>query len=216
MPAMQALRLGLIGAIGAIYLWLGHLASISADPPLLSILMGLAPLSVSAAIFALHSRSIWLIGLCATALFGMLAYIDVLRANTAWVYFIQHAGMHALLGVIFGRTLQRDHSTALCSRISSFVYSTETLDAVFYRYTWAVTLMWAIYFALTTIASTLLFFFSPLHIWSVYANLLTPVIIGLLFALEYAVRIRALPHRQHIGIAASIRAYREYTQQSSR
>ncbi|MDP5239242.1 hypothetical protein Q9Q94_06860 [Uliginosibacterium sp. 31-16] len=213
MPVKQVLRLALIGLLGAAYLWLGHLASISADPPLLSILIGLAPLSVSAVLLAVHSRSAWLIALCAAGLLGMLVYIDFLRANMAWVYFIQHAGMHTMLGLMFGRTLSRDRTVALCSQISCFVYSKETLDAKFFDYAWAVTVMWTIYFAFTTALSTLLFFFGPLSVWSVYANLLTPVIIGLLFVVEYAIRIRVLPNRQHAGIAGSIRAYREFSQQ---
>ncbi|PLK47904.1 hypothetical protein [Uliginosibacterium sp. TH139] len=211
MSGMQWLRTGLIAVVGAAYLWLGHQASISSDPPLLSLLIGLAPLSVSALLLAWASRSPWLLGLCVVALLAMLLKLDYLRANTAWVYFIQHAGMHAMLGVMFGRTLGHDHSAALCSQVSRVVYGND-LDAAFYLYTWRVTVVWTAYFALTTLLSVLLFWLGPLAWWSVFANLLTPVIIGAIFVIEFAIRQRTLPRNRHASIAQTIKAYREYSQ----
>ena len=214
MTAKQVLRLGLIALFGGAYIWLGHQASISAHPPLLSVLIGLAPLSASALVLAWHSRSRWLLGLCVGCLVLMLVFLDFLRANTPWVYFIQHAGMHAMLAVMFGRTLRGGDDRALCSLISQLVYGSD-LDAAFFRYTWNVTLVWTLYFALATLLSVGLFFFGPLELWSAFANLATPFIIGAIFVIEYLVRLRALPRRQHASIAATIRAYREYSQRNS-
>ena len=47
----------------------------------------------------------------------------------------------------------------------------------------------------------------------VFANLLTPVFVGLMFVVEYLVRVRVLPDREHFSIAATIKAYRSYEQQ---
>jgi uncharacterized membrane protein len=210
MSAVQLLRTGVIALVGAVYLWLGHQASISADPPLASLLIGLAPLSLSALLLAWASRSLWLIGLCAGALLLMLTNIEFLRANTPWVYFVQHAGMHSLLGIMFARTLSRDHAQALCSKVSYMVWG-DQLDAPFYLYTWRVTWVWTAYFALATLASVLLFWLAPLAWWSVFANLLTPVLIGAIFVIEFAVRQRVLPKDRHASIAQTIRAYREYS-----
>ncbi len=210
---MKWLRAGLIAVVGAAYLWLGHQASISSDPPLLSLLIGLAPLSASALLLAWASRSPWLLGLCVLALLAMLLKLDWLRANTAWVYFIQHAGMHTMLGVMFGRTLGKQHSEALCSQVSRVVYG-DNLDAVFYLYTWRVTAVWTAYFALATLVSVGLFWLAPLEWWSVFANLLTPIIIGAIFVVEFAVRQRVLPRDRHASIAQTIKAYREYSQRT--
>lgn len=210
MQAMQWLRTGLIALVGAVYLWLGHQASIASDPPLASLLIGLAPLSLSALLLAWASRSPWLLAGCAGALLLMLLNLDFLRANTAWVYFIQHAGMHSLLGLMFGRTLSRDHAKALCSQVSRMVWG-DQLDAAFYRYTWQVTWAWTAYFALATLLSVLLFWLAPLAWWSVFANLLTPVLIGAIFVIEFAIRQRVLPKDRHASIAQTIRAYREYS-----
>lgn len=211
MSGKQLLRLALLAPFGLAYIWLGHQASISSNPPLASLLIGLAPLAFSALLLAWQARSIWLVGLCAVCTGLILAHLDFLTANAAWVYFIQHAGMHALLGLMFGRTLGGPDDKALCSKVAHVVFR-DQLDAGYYRYTWWVTLVWTIYFGFTTLLSVLLFWLAPLEIWSVYANLLTPLIIGAIFAIEFAIRLRVLPRNLHASIAQTIRAYREYSQ----
>jgi uncharacterized membrane protein len=209
MQGKQVLRWIVLAALGAGYLWLGHWASVSDDPPLLSLLIGLAPLSFSAVLLAWHSGSVWLQALCAACLLAVLLNLDFLRVNTAWVYFIQHVGMHTLLGIMFGRTLGKGHEAALCSSLSKLVYA-PPLDEKFFRYAWIVTIVWTAYFGLATFISTLLFFFASPTNWSIFANLLTPVFIGGIFLVESLTRMRALPHRKHVSISESIRAYREY------
>jgi uncharacterized membrane protein len=211
MSLAQLARIGVIGAIGGAYLWMGFEASISSDPPLLALLVGLAPLSFSAIAAAWHSRSLALQIVCAGALVWMGMNIEFLRTNTPWVYFIQHFGMHVLLGIMFGRTLTRLPEQALCSQISALVCRDAT-DVAFFRYTWKVTLAWTIYFAMSALISGVLFFCGPLDVWSVFANLLTPVLIGLMFAVEFLIRLRVLPPEQHASISRTIAAYREYSQ----
>ncbi|GAB2897685.1 hypothetical protein GCM10027046_29110 [Uliginosibacterium flavum] len=215
MAAKQVLRWGFGALFGAAYLWLGHQAAIANDPPLISLLIGLAPLSTSAVVLAWHSRSVWLQSLCAACLLGMLLNLDFLRSNTAWVYYIQHAGMHTMLGIMFGRTLGKDDATALCARLSSMVYA-PPLDAHHLRYARNVTVVWTLYFAGAMVISSLLFFFGPLTLWSVFANLLTPVLIGAIFVVEYLTRRAALPGLKHVSIAHSIRLYREYSERSNK
>jgi len=210
MSAAQAARLTVGGGVGAAYLWMGYKASISADPPLLSLLIGLAPLTFSAIALAWHSRSLFWQGLCAVCVVLAIIKIDFLRVNTAWVYFIQHAGMHLLLGVVFGRTLFGKHAQALCSRVAALIYA-DGRDPELMRYTWNVTLVWTVYFFACAGISILLFFFGSLTAWSVLANLLTPVLIGLIFVVEFLVRIRVLPPEQRASLSRTIQAYREYS-----
>lgn len=215
MSGKQLLRLALLAPFGLAYLWLGHQASTSSDPSLASLLIGLGPLAFSALVLALQARSVWLLGLCVGALALILTHLGFLRANAPWVYFVQHAGMHALLGLMFGRTLGGAHADALCSKVSQVVFGKEQLDEAYYRYTWRVTIAWTAYFGLTTLLSVLLFWLAPLEIWSIYANLLTPFIIGAIFVIEFAIRMRVLPRNRHASIAQTIRAYREYSQRRS-
>jgi len=203
-------RLALLAILGAAYLWLGHLGSTMAHPPAISLLSGLMPVWVLALLLAWASRQriVWLGVLLAVSV-GLFWNLDFLRQNTAWVYFAQHAGTHALLGIAFGRTLFSGHAQALCSKIARIAH--KGLSEEMARYTWQVTLAWTLYFFSATLISVCLFAFAPLKLWSVFANLLTAPLLGLMFAVEYVVRRKVLPNEHHLGILATIRAYREYS-----
>jgi uncharacterized membrane protein len=116
----------------------------------------------------------------------------------------------SLLAITFGSTLGRDHSKAMCSRIACAILPAPP-DAAYLRYTWNVTLAWTVFFALSAVLSVLLFFAGPIEVWSFFANLLTPVLLGAMFVGEYLVRLRAMPGRRHFGIAETIRAYRQFS-----
>jgi uncharacterized membrane protein len=113
------------------------------------------------------------------------------------------------LGTMFGSTL-RSHEGALCSRVAMMAI-TEPLDARYLRYTWQVTLAWTLYFALSAVLSIGLFFGASLESWSLFAAVVTPVSVPLMFAAEFAIRQRALPGRPHFSIAQTIQSYRAYT-----
>jgi uncharacterized membrane protein len=119
-----------------------------------------------------------------------------------------------LLAAMFGSSLGRGHAEALCSRIASFAVH-ERLDAEYLQYTWKVTLIWTIYFIVSAIISVLLFF-SSLQAWSFFANLLTPVLLGIMFVGEYLIRLRVLPNRAHFSVSEIIHAYRKYSRHRPR
>lgn len=207
----HALRLGLFATVGALYIGLSHFAAAAKNPPVIALVFGLLPLAALALVAAWNSRFRALaLVLFAASSWAIAMYADTLRAHTAWVYFVQHAGAMTLLAITFGSTLGQGHAQALCSRIARFVLL-EQADAIYLRYTWKVTLAWTGYFLSSAIASLVLFFFGPLEIWSFFANVLTPLLIGLMFAGEYVIRLRALPGRSHFGISETIHAYREYS-----
>jgi uncharacterized membrane protein len=56
--------------------------------------------------------------------------------------------------------------------------------------------------------SALLFFFAPAAIWSAFANLLSLLLIVLMFAAEHFVRLRVLPPEDQSSMADTIRGYR--------
>lgn len=209
--AKQVLRLALIATAGAIYLGLGYLAAASDHPPMLAVIVGVVPLAAVALAAAWNSRartlSLLLFAACALTI---VVYFDTLRDHAAWLYFVQHAGVMALLAVTFGSTLGRGHAQALCSRIASFVVHTR-LDADYLQYTWKVTLSWTVYFASSAMLSVALFFFGPIEVWSLFANVLTPLLLCAMFVGEYLIRLRVMPDRAHFSIAETIQAYREYS-----
>jgi len=213
--ARQALRLALIAAAGSIYLGLSYFAAASDRPPPAAVLLGLAPLVAIALVAAWHSRARTLaLILCAACVLTVIVNLDSLRDHAAWLYFVQHAGAMTLLGISFGSSLGGSHAQALCSRVASCVHPTP-LDAEYLRYTWKVTLAWTAFFVASALLSVLLFFFGPIEAWSFFANLLTPLLLGAMFAGEQLIRERLMPDRAHFGIAETIHAYREYARHQS-
>ena len=161
------------------------------------------------------ARWLWL-GLCGGALLAMALNVELMRSNAAWVYFIQHAGSMLLLGLMFGRSLVSGrHEAALCSRIAGVLH-TEPMTPRYLRYTWQVTWAWTLFFAITALLSVLLFAFAPLEIWSVFANILTPPLLGLMFAGEYLIRLRALPGENHFRLTDTVRAWQRFSAQQQK
>jgi uncharacterized membrane protein len=210
-PLRNKLRIAAFGVAGAIYLGLSYLASSSTHPPLLAVLVTAIPI-VAGFVAVCWSTRLRLpaITLCVGVLAVLSQYVDFLLSHAAWLYFFQHVGAMAALGIMFGSTL-RTHATALCSRIAQFAIATP-LDAHYLRYTWRVTLAWTIYFVVSAIISIGLFFAASLEVWSLFATVLAPISLGVMFGVEYLIRLRALPDRPHFSIAETIESYQKYVQ----
>lgn len=208
-PLTKRLRLAVLGVGGAIYLALGYLASSSTHPPLLAVLVTAIPVVIGfiAACWRTPFR-LSAIVLCLVAMALLTRHVDFLLGHAAWLYFFQHVGAMVALGIMFGSTL-RTHEEALCSRIAKFAIATP-LDAYYFRYTWRVTLVWTVYFVASAIISVALFFLSTLEIWSLFAAILTPISVPVMFGCEYLIRLRALPNRPHFSIAQTIESYQKY------
>lgn len=207
------LAIAAIAAAGAAYLAFSHLLTIAERPSVLMLALGVTPLTIMALLAAWHSRMRWLaLALLALLAFAVLWFLEELRNHVNWLYFMQHAGTMALLAITFGSTLSRGDNDALCSRVTRLMLSGPP-DPAYMRYTWKVTMVWTAYFITSAVVSVGLFFFGPIAVWSYFANLLTPIIIGLMFVIEYLVRVRVLPDRAHFSIAQTIQAYRSYERQ---
>ena len=208
----RLLVIAAIAGAGAAYLVFSHLLTIDERPSLLMLALGVTPLTVMALLAAWHSRMRWLaLTLLAALALTVLLYLEELRNHINWLYFMQHAGTMILLAITFGSTLGRGDADALCSRVTRLMLPGPA-DPVYMRYTWKVTLIWTVYFITSAVVSVGLFFYGPIAVWSYFANLLTPVIVGLMFVIEYLVRVRVLPDRAHFSIAQTIKAYRSYEQ----
>ena len=70
------------------------------------------------------------------------------------------------------------------------------------------TVAWTLFFAVMLLASTSLFFLTPLATWSVFADFLTLPLVALMFVVEYGVRRRVLPDMQNTHILDAFRAFR--------
>ncbi|WP_342617337.1 hypothetical protein [Rhodoferax sp. GW822-FHT02A01] len=209
MSIKQSLGLALLAIVGATYLGLSYTITVAEHPTLAMLAFSIAPLATLALASAWNAKARGLaLGLFAVAAIVTLLNLEPLRAHTAWLYFIQHAGTMTLLCLNFGRTLGHGHENALCSRLTTLILHT-SVDARYMYYTWKVTLAWTIYFGCSALLSVVLFFGAPIAVWSVFADLLTPLLIGAMFVGEYLIRVRTMPQRMHFSIAETIRAYRK-------
>ena len=206
----KIIRMSALVVGAAAYLGVAFAASAMEHPPLPLLVVGMLPLAALTVAAAWTSRVRYVaLSLCAVVLVLMVLHLDRLQNHVAFLYFIQHVGAMSLLGLTFGTTLWAGPEEAFCSRIASFVMP-GSLDADYLLYTWKVTLAWTIFFALTALVSIVLFCWGPVVWWSFFANILSPLLVGALFLVEYGVRLIALPKRSHLNLSETIQAYRTY------
>jgi uncharacterized membrane protein len=197
---------------GVTYLGLSYIAVAWDHPPLIALVVGLIPAAGLALVSAFQLARGWrelALMVWAGAMAALGVWWHQLATHAALFYFIQHAGTMGLLAFTFGNTLWGTHEQALCSRVARLMVA-DDLDARYVRYTWQVTVAWALFFGITAIFSVLLFSWGTLAQWSLLANVLTPISLGAMFAVEYRIRVKVLPDRPHMSISETILAYRKY------
>ncbi len=202
-PAVRTVVAGL--ALTA-YVLLSHVAAnLPSEEGRLAAAIVLLPYLVAAAVLAWRSdhRYPWLL-LCAGLVILAWRYAGAIGDHVQWVYFIQHVGGNAIMALIFGSSL-RTGRVPLCARIAIITHG--PLAPRLERYTRQVTLAWTIFFAGNAGMSVLLFAYASFVHWSVFANLLAIPLVALMFAIEYAVRLRLLPDIKHVPILVGIRHY---------
>jgi len=136
--------------------------------------------------------------LCVQAAMGV-------AVSAAMLYLAQHAGIHLFLAVGFGSTLRAGH-TPLITTLAARVH--RELTPAMLVYTRKVTLAWVLYFVAMAGLSLVLFGFAPFDTWALFANLLTPCSMVLMFVGEYLLRYRLHPEFERASIADAIRSYR--------
>jgi uncharacterized membrane protein len=138
-----------------------------------------------------------IIGLCAQALTGT-------ALPPSMLYLAQHAGIHLFLAVGFGSTLRAGH-TPLITTLAARVHREFTPAMVVY--TRKVTIAWTLYFIVMAAISLALFAWAPFDTWALFANLLTPIALVLMFGGEYGLRYRLHPEFERTSVADAIRSY---------
>jgi uncharacterized membrane protein len=162
----------------------------------------LVPLLAAAAV---GWRTRWRWPLLALALgVGMWLWVRPGRAPAALL--AVHVSIYLGLLWLFARTLRQGREplvTGIARRVRGGTLPPEVVG-----YTRRATQAWCIFFACMATASTALFVFAPLPVWSLFANLLNLPLVAMMFLAEYCVRIMCLPHLQHSPITAAARAFR--------
>jgi len=192
------------GGLLLAYPALAHYATLTAASGL-AVALAVFPFAAIALGVAWRSpRRTSMLALCGLG-FALLAGVwSRLQQNFGWLYFFQHAGTNLALCLLFGRTLLNGRQ-ALCSRLAARLHG--SLSPGRARYTRQVTVAWTAFFALMAGISAGLFWLAPMAAWSVFANLLTPLLVALMFAAEYAARRRVLSGERHASLFASARTF---------
>jgi uncharacterized membrane protein len=126
---------------------------------------------------------------------------------TRWLYLAQHAGVHLALAAWFGSTLRRG-AEPLVSALARRVHGRFTPEMA--RYTRNVTLAWTLYFIAMATASLALFLAGDFALWSLLANILTPVFTAAFFVGEYLVRYWLHPGFERVSLQRALQAYRSH------
>jgi uncharacterized membrane protein len=202
MPSWRLLAAGL--ALAG-YALLSHVLMVLAGDKAWAVAALLAPLVLAVGGIAWQHRHLPTLLVCVAAL-GALAWIGASgqAQSINRLYLLQHAGIHFALGCAFAVTLRpgaRPLITALAAQHG-------TMTPVKALYTRRVTTLWAGYFGVMVVLSLALYAWAPWWVWSVFANLATPLAAIGVFVGEHWLRYRLHPEFERTTMLQALRAYR--------
>jgi uncharacterized membrane protein len=204
---LRSARWAAIAGAGIGYSVLAHLAAADPHPDLFDAAVAMAPPLALGAMLAWRSaQRPWMLLLLLAACAALALGSHWLVQHFNWVFLLQHAGMQALLGLAFGRSL-RAGEVPMVSRFARIIHG--GLSPALTRYTRQATWAWTFYFAAMTTLSLLLFWLAPVVVWSTFANLLNLPLLILMFTAEYAARLFLLAPADRAGPLDALRAWRQ-------
>lgn len=152
------------------------------------------------------SARAWRLAPALLLLAGLPLAWQSLMDNVRLLYLLQHAGMHAALAWVFGRTLAPGR-TPLCTEMASWVHEDINAPAL-RRYTRSVTVVWTAFFVLITALSLALYLWATARVWAIFSTAISPLLTGLLFIAENMARHWRLPPQDRVGFSGTWRAVR--------
>jgi uncharacterized membrane protein len=207
-PGLAKLLRGL-ALLALVVAWavLAHLGSAGDGNSDLSAALATAPYVALAVILLWRaSNPLWIVA-GGLSVLGLLAWSwPALRQNVALLFYVQHLGTNLALGTLFGRSLIGTHE-ALVTQFARIAHG-GVISPAKAVYTRQVTIAWSIFFMASAAVSTALFWLAPAVAWSVFANLLSPPLLVLMFVVEHLFRRHRLPPEDRSSVADTIRGYR--------
>ena len=142
--------------------------------------------------------------ICAASGALLYRYWAVVRSNYQWSNLIQQFAVYGLAALAFARSLQGSQ-VPLCTQLDERLRGPLTAAEV--AYTRRATAAWAAFYALLALAIVVLFFAAPGRVWSLFVNVVTFGLIGLMFLVEHTIRSKVLPHRRGGGTLTALRRF---------
>ena len=124
------------------------------------------------------------------------------------LYLAQHVGINLFLAVGFGGTLRAGHQ-ALITVLAVRVHRHFTPDMA--AYTRRLTGVWTAYFVVMALLSLALYAFASFETWALFANVLTPIAVVLMFGGEHWLRYRLHPEFERASLADAVRSYMHHS-----
>jgi uncharacterized membrane protein len=192
-------------AVSIAFALLAHFAVIDGLTPTVGALLSLLPLAILGlwATRRARHRALVLAGAGAIAVALWFGW-GTLERNFPNLFFVEHAGGNLVLAIVFGRTLLGSREP-LCTRFARLLHGALPPEVI--RYTRQVTVAWTVFFVTLFTLSSILYLGKFLTAWSILANIASPILVALMFVVEYAIRHRVLPQWERVGIFGSIRAF---------
>jgi uncharacterized membrane protein len=182
-----------------------HFAVVEGLSPQVGALLALVPLAILMLAVARRSlRPPTAIAAFAVGAAAAWLAFPALKLNFPSLFFLEHAGGQLILAVLFGRTLLAG-KTPLVEQFALMMHGTIPPEVA--RYCRGVTIAWTIFFCTLFMLSCGLYLGGFLAAWSLLANILSPVLVGAMFVVEYFVRHRALPGWPRAGLLGGVRAF---------
>jgi uncharacterized membrane protein len=126
-------------------------------------------------------------------------------ADAKRMYVLQHAGIHLALAWTFGSTL-RSGATPLITALARTVH--QVFTPAMQAYTRWLTGAWAAYFVGMVVVSALIYGLAPWPWWSIFCNVLTPLLAVAVFVVEHVLRYRRHPDFERVSLSRAFKAYR--------
>lgn len=211
----RRLRAALIAAGILGYALLEHASNRPGAPPLLGAVLAISPPAIALLVVAARSpwRALTLPALLTAAVLLWAPARPLLERRFSALYLAQQCALYLTLAVVFGSSLLpgREPLCTVCARLVH-----PQLPPSAHRYTRALTVAWTLFFVLVVGVSVTLYLFAPRMVWSMFVNFLVLPLIGLMFAVEYALRARHVPELPRVSPLAAVRAYLAQRQHPAR
>lgn len=199
--------------LGIAYLVAAHLAILSDRPALIAASVGL--LVIIVLLPPLRRGSPWALAALAGAAIGLYLLSTSGKANLP--LFVPPIAINVFLAWVFGHSLRRGEMSQIESIVRALHPPGEALSPEIVAYARSLTWAWTAFFIVLAIVNLVLALCATpkglllavgvqppvavsLEIWSLFANLLNYLLVGAMFAIEYAVRRRKFPQQGYRNI----------------